>query len=79
MCMFLGRTEGTQRVRRNRVSRDERSFHISKICGQVIIIEFDISVRYQSIIKQEISFNISTTNSYSGWPSCTELLESGLR
>ena len=56
MCMFLGRSEGTQRVRKNRVSRDERSFHISKICGQVIIIEFDISVRYQSIIKQEISF-----------------------
>ena len=43
MCIFLGRTEGTQRVRRNRVSRDERSFHISKICGQVIIIDLDIS------------------------------------
>ena len=61
MFMFLGRTEGTQRVRRNRVSRDERSFHISKICGQVIIIEFDISIRHQSIIQREISFNISTT------------------
>ena len=79
MCMSLGRPEGTQRVRRNRVSRDERSFHISKICGQVIIMELDISIRHQSIIQREISFNISTTNSYSGWPNCMELLESGLR
>ena len=64
MFMFLGRTEGTQRVRRNRVSRDERSFHISKICGQVIIIEFDISQgcqRFETSVFFSEKINISTT------------------
>ena len=49
MCIFLGRTEGTQRVRRNRVSRDERSFHMSRICRQVINIELNISIQGQNM------------------------------